>query len=46
MAALSSLAGTIDDKEKPAPVAKAEKLALFDEALVFLRGGIGALQDK
>lgn len=45
MAALSSLADTIDEK-KPVPVAKAEKLALFDEALVFLRGGIGALQDE
>ena len=46
MAALSSLSGTLDDKAKGATAAKAEKLAVFDEALVFLRAGLGALQDK
>jgi AcrR family transcriptional regulator len=45
MAALSSLADTIDQAERM-PAAKAEKLAVFDEAMVFLRAGIGALQDK
>jgi len=28
------------------PETKAEKLAVFDEAMVFLRAGIGALQDR
>jgi AcrR family transcriptional regulator len=46
MAALSSLADSFDESAKPPPVAKAEKLAVFDEAMIFLRGGIGALQDS
>ena len=28
------------------PGTKAEKLAVFDDAMLFLRGGIGALQDQ
>jgi AcrR family transcriptional regulator len=44
MAALSSLDGSFD--EKAAPGAKAEALAVLDDAMIFLRGGIGALQDK
>ena len=46
MAALSSLEGSFDEKDKRVPGAKAEKLAVFDEALLFLRGGIDALQDS
>ncbi len=46
MAALSSLEGSIDANAEGAPAATAEKLAVFDEAMVFLRGGIGALQDN
>jgi AcrR family transcriptional regulator len=45
MAALSSLEGSFDEADKRVPGAKAERLAVFDEAMVFLRGGIGALQD-
>jgi AcrR family transcriptional regulator len=44
VAALTSLEGSFDQKAKPA--SKAEMLAVFDEALLFLRGGIGALQDE
>jgi AcrR family transcriptional regulator len=44
VAALTSLEGSFDQKAKPA--SKAEMLAVFDEALLFLRGGIGALQDS
>jgi AcrR family transcriptional regulator len=46
MAALSSLADSFDESAKPPPVSKDEKLAVFDEAMLFLRGGIGALQDR
>jgi AcrR family transcriptional regulator len=47
IAALTSLDGGLDDKaERRGPVAKAEALAVFDDAIVFLRGGIQALQDK
>jgi hypothetical protein len=46
MAALTSLGDSIDEKETTAPAARAEKLALFDEAMLFLRGGIDALQDR
>jgi TetR/AcrR family transcriptional regulator, regulator of mycofactocin system len=45
MAALSSLEGSIDEKDRGAR-AKAKDLAVLDEAMLFLRGGIGALQDK
>jgi AcrR family transcriptional regulator len=46
MAALTSLEGSFDEKaEQRGPVAKAEALAVLDNAMVFLRGGIDALQD-
>ena len=45
VAALSSLGDSFDETDKTLPVGKAEKLAVFDEAMIFLRGGIGALQD-
>ena len=45
IAALSSLEGTLDDATL-APGAKAEALAVLDEAMLFLRGGIDALQDQ
>jgi AcrR family transcriptional regulator len=44
VAALTSLEGSFDDKA--APVGKTEALAVLDDAIVFLRGGIEALQDK
>jgi AcrR family transcriptional regulator len=44
VAALTSLEGSFDDKAMP--VGKAEALAVVDDAIVFLRGGIDALQDK
>jgi AcrR family transcriptional regulator len=44
VAALTSLEGSFDDKA--APVGKAEALAVLDDAIVFLRGGIEKLQDK
>jgi hypothetical protein len=45
--ALTSLEGTFDEKaEQREPVAKAEALAVLDDAMLFLRGGIDALQDK
>ena len=46
MAALSSLDGSFDEKDGSLPEAKAEKLAVFDEAMLFLRGGLDALQDN
>ena len=46
MAALTSLEGTLEDKAKQGPDTKAEALAVLDEAMLFLRGGIGALQDE
>ncbi len=47
VAALTSLEVSIDEQaEQPAPVAKAEALAVLDNALLFLRGGLEALQDK
>jgi AcrR family transcriptional regulator len=47
MAALSSLEGSFDETaEKRGAEGKAEALAMFDDALLFLRGGIDALQDK
>ena len=45
MAAMTSLDGSFDEKAEQ-PVTKAESLAVFDEALVFLRGGLDALQDR
>ena len=44
VAALTSLEGSFDDEA--APVGKAEALAVLDDAIVFLRGGIEALQGK
>ncbi len=47
MAALTSLGGTVDDKaEQRTSVAKAEVLAVLDDAIVFLRAGLDALQDS
>jgi TetR/AcrR family transcriptional regulator, regulator of mycofactocin system len=47
MAALSSLEGSFDEKaEQRMPEAKAEALAVLDDAMLFLRGGIDALQDN
>jgi AcrR family transcriptional regulator len=43
MAALNSLDNTFDEQ---ASVAKAEALAVLDDAVLFLRAGIGALQDR
>ena len=46
MAALTSLGTSLDEKtEQRGPVAKADALAVFDDALLFLRGGLDALQD-
>jgi AcrR family transcriptional regulator len=45
IAALTSLEGTIHEKTEQR-VAKAEALAVLDDAILFLRGGIDALQDK
>jgi TetR/AcrR family transcriptional regulator, regulator of mycofactocin system len=45
IAALTSLEGTIHEKTEQR-VAKAEALAVLDDAMVFLRGGIDALQDR
>ena len=45
MAAMTSLEGSVDKKTaKPGAEGKAEALALFDNALLFLRGGIEALR--
>ncbi|MDQ5835101.1 MAG: TetR/AcrR family transcriptional regulator [Actinomycetota bacterium] len=47
MAAMTSLEGSFDEKaEQRGPAGKAEALAVFDNALLFLRGGLDALQDK
>jgi AcrR family transcriptional regulator len=47
MAALTSLEGSFDEKqERGMPEAKAEALAVLDDAMLFLRGGIDALQDS
>jgi AcrR family transcriptional regulator len=47
MAALTSLEGSFVEKtEQRAPVAKADSLAVLDDAMLFLRGGIDALQNK
>jgi AcrR family transcriptional regulator len=47
VAAMTSLEGSLDEKaEQRGPAAKADALAVFDEALLFLRGGLDALQDK
>src|SRR6266511_2923175 len=46
MAALNSLEGTFDEKaDQRLPGAKAEALAVLDDAILFLRGGIDALQE-
>jgi AcrR family transcriptional regulator len=45
MAALTSLEDTIHEKTEQR-VAKAEALAVLDDAMLFLRGGIDALQDR
>ena len=45
IAALTSVEGTIHEKTEQR-VAKAEALAVLDDAMVFLRGGIDALQDE
>ena len=46
MAALTSLESSIEEAEQRAPVAKADALAVLDDAMVFLRAGLDALQDK
>ena len=47
MAALSSLDSSFDEKaEQRTPAAKREALAVLDDAMAFLRGGIDALQDR
>jgi AcrR family transcriptional regulator len=47
VAALTSLEGTFDEKAgQRTAVAKAEALAVLDHAILFLRGGLDALQDK
>jgi AcrR family transcriptional regulator len=47
MAALTSLDRSFDEKaEQRGPVAKEEALAVLDDAIVFLRGGLDALQDR
>jgi AcrR family transcriptional regulator len=46
VAALTSLDDSFDEKaEQRVPGAKAEALAVLDNALLFLRGGLDALQD-
>jgi AcrR family transcriptional regulator len=45
LAALTSLENTIHDKAEQRAT-KAEALAVLDDAMLFLRGGIDALQDK
>jgi AcrR family transcriptional regulator len=47
VAALTSLDTTMDEKDgQRGPVGKAEALAVLDDAMVFLRGGLDALQDS
>jgi TetR/AcrR family transcriptional regulator, regulator of mycofactocin system len=46
MAALTSLESSPDELADRAPMAKADALAVLDDAIVFLRGGLAALQDK
>jgi AcrR family transcriptional regulator len=47
VAALTSLEDSFDEKgAPPVPGAKAEALAVLDDAMLFLRGGIDALQDS
>jgi AcrR family transcriptional regulator len=47
MAALTSIEGTFDEKiGKRASADKAEVLAVLDDVMLFLRGGIDALQDR
>ena len=47
MAALTSIEGTFDEKiGQRAPADKAEVLAVLDDAMLFLNGGIDALQDR
>jgi AcrR family transcriptional regulator len=46
VAALTSLEGSFDETAgQPEPVAKSEALAVLDDAMVFLRGGLDALQE-
>jgi AcrR family transcriptional regulator len=46
IAALTSLEGSFDEQaEQRVPVGKAEALAVLDDAMLFLRGGLDALQD-
>ena len=45
IAALTSLEGTLHENTEQR-MAKAEALAVLDDAMLFLRGGIDALQDK
>ena len=46
MAALTSLDGGNEDGEQGAPTGKADVLAVLDDAMVFLRAGTDALQDR
>jgi AcrR family transcriptional regulator len=47
MAALTSLDGSVDETAGDrAPGAKAEALAVLDDAMLFLRGGLDALQER
>jgi AcrR family transcriptional regulator len=47
MAALTSLEGSLDvNAGQRGPEMKAEALAILDNAMLFLRGGIDALQDR
>jgi TetR/AcrR family transcriptional regulator, regulator of mycofactocin system len=47
IAALASLDGTLhEETEQRGPVAKAEALAVLDDVMLFLGGGIDALQNK
>ena len=47
IAALTSLEGTLHEKPgERVPAAKAEALAVLDDVMLFLRGGLDALQDK
>ena len=46
MAALTSLEGSFDERaEQRVSVGKAEALTVLDDAMLFLRGGLDALQD-